>query len=101
MNRTLTYQQVAAIFAILLNILVVAPASWVLNYLWDQELEFERDTKEKHQALKNEIEQLRIDLITDYMTRQSFDDYRKDINQRILHLDYKLIKNQRLSGSVE
>ena len=92
MTFSLTHKQLLTILAILLNVLVIAPAGWTLNYLWNQEIEFKQEVEGQLQQLESDIEQLRIELKTDYLTQRSFNDYREQINRNIMHLDNKLMK---------
>ena len=87
---TLSYKQIGAIALIVLNILVIAPGSWFLKTLWTEARTFKNDTEEQFETLRKEVGELKVDLSSGYVTRQSFSDYREQMAENIRHLDSKV-----------
>ena len=87
---TLSYKQIGAIALIALNILVIAPGSWVLKTLWTEARTFKNDTEQQFEKLRLEVGDLKVDLTSGYVTRQSFSDYREQMAENIRHLDSKV-----------
>lgn len=87
---TLSYKQIGAIILIILNLLVIGPGSWFLKTLWTEARTFKNDTEQQFETLKTEIGSLRVDLSSDYVTRQSFNNYREQMAENIRYLDSKV-----------
>ncbi len=87
---TLSYKQVGAIVLVVLNLLVIGPGSWFLKTLWTEARTFKNDTEEQFKALETEIGVLKVDLSSDYVTRQSFNNYREQMAESIRYLDSKV-----------
>ena len=87
---TLSYKQIGAIIMVILNLIVIGPGSWFLTTLWTSATTFKNETEQEFKDLKEEIGELRVDLTSGYVTRQSFSDYREQMAENIRHLDSKV-----------
>ena len=89
-NITLSYKQIGAIVLVILNLLVIAPGSWFLKTLWTEARTFKNDTEEQFKQLKLEIGELKVDLSSNYVTRQSFNNYREQMAENMRYMDSKV-----------
>ena len=94
MNKiTLDYKQISAIVLIIINILIIGPGSWVLNAIWHDAVMFKSNTQEQFKAIRQEIAKSKIYVSKNYLTRQSFNNYREQMAKNIRYLDNKISKD--------
>ena len=87
---TLSYKQIGGIALILINLVIVGPGGWMLKTLWSEARDFETDTEEQFEKVKTELGDIRIDVSSNYVTRQAFSTYREQMGETIRHLDSKV-----------
>lgn len=87
---TLSYKQIGAIVLVLLNLIIIGPGGWMLKTLWSDTITFRTDTEEKLEDLQNQIGEVRVDVSSNYVTRQAFSGYREQMAESIRYLDSKV-----------
>ena len=89
-SLTLSYKQIGAIVLVLLNLIILGPGGWILKTLWDDTVTFREETDKTLDDLQKEIGEIRVDMSSGYVTKQSFDGYREQMAENIRYLDSKV-----------
>ncbi len=87
---TLSYKQIGAIALVIMNLVIIGPGGFLLRHFWNESKTFKDDTELTLDDLKEQINQLQVDLSGMYVTRKSFSDYREQMGETIRHLDSKI-----------
>ena len=87
---TLSYKQIGAIVLVLLNLIIIGPGGWMLKTLWSDTITFRTETEEKLEDLQNQIGEVKVDVSSNYVTRQTFSGYREQMAESIRYLDSKV-----------
>ncbi len=87
---TLSYKQIGAIVLVLMNLIIIGPGGWILKTLWDDTKTFRTETGETLDDLQRQIGEVRVDVSSNYVTRQAFTGYREQVAENIRYLDSKV-----------
>lgn len=89
-SLTLTYKQIIAIILVLVNLIVIGPGGWTLKTLWDDTVTFRKDTEDQIKSLQREVIEIKTYVSTNYVTNQSFTNYKEQMAENIRYLDSKV-----------
>ena len=87
---TLSYKSLGAIALVIVNLIVVGPGGWVVGHLWNQAEAFRLETEQELKDLNDKMEQIRVEISSGYVTRQSFSGFREQMDEALRHLDNKI-----------
>lgn len=87
---TLSLAQVGAFMLVMINVLLIGPGSWLLNNVWLEARQFQKETEENNENLIRELADLHIKISSGYVTKQTFSDYQEQIAESIRYIDSKL-----------
>ena len=62
----------------------------MLKTLWSDTITFRTETEEKLEDLQNQIGEVKVDVSSNYVTRQTFSGYREQMAESIRYLDSKV-----------